>query len=219
MTIKQLLTSSLGKKIVMATTGLFLVLFLVEHLYGNLLLYKGDGGAAFNEYSHSLTRNLLIRIVEVFLFLAIIIHMVQAIYLTKQNSDARPVKYAILKTHETSNWFAQNMGITGSIIFAFMVIHLRTFFFPYRVTGEIADLAYSVQQAFSSGWYSLFYVVAMLFLAFHLSHGFQSAFRSLGLVNKKYVSAIKITGTAIAVLFFIGFASFPILFYFKIVTL
>lgn len=219
MTVKQFLTSSLGKKIVMSVTGLFLVSFLFIHLYGNLLLYKGDGGIAFNEYSHSLTHNLLIRIVEVFLFLAIIIHVVQAIYLTQQNADARPVKYAVFKTQETSNWFAQNMGITGSVIFAFIIIHLRTFFFPYRVTGEVADLAYSVQQAFSSGWYSLFYVVAMLFLTFHLNHGFQSAFRSLGLVNKQYAPIIKITGTAVAVLFFVGFASFPILFYFKIVTL
>lgn len=219
MTFDQFLTSSLGKKIVMAATGLFLVLFLFEHLYGNLLLYKGDGGVAFNEYSHSLSHNLLIRIVEVFLFLAIVFHVVQAIYLTKQNADARPVKYAVLKTKETSNWFAQNMGVTGSVIFAFLVIHLKTFFFPYRVTGEVPDLAYSVQEAFSSGWYSFFYVVSMLFLAFHLNHGFQSAFRSLGLVNKKYAPVLKMSGTGIAVLFFIGFASFPILFYFKIVTL
>jgi succinate dehydrogenase / fumarate reductase cytochrome b subunit len=219
MTLNQFLTSSLGKKVVMAATGLFLVLFLFEHLYGNLLLYKGDGGAAFNEYSHSLSHNLLIRIIEVFLFLAIVVHVLQAVYLTKQNSNARPVKYFIHKTNETSNWFAQNMGITGSVIFAFIVIHLRTFFFPYRVTGETSDLAYSVQEAFSNGWYSFFYVLSMLFLAFHLNHGFQSAFRSLGLISKKYAPVIKITGTGIAILFFIGFASFPILFYFKIVTL
>ncbi len=203
----------------MAATGLFLCVFLVMHLYGNLLLYANDGGASFNEYSHSLTHNLLIRIVEVVLFVSIILHVVQAIYLTKQNSDARPIKYAMNKVNETSSWFSRNMGITGTVIFAFLVIHLRTFFFPYRVTDGIKDLAMSVQDAFSSGWYSSFYVIAMVFLSFHLNHGFQSAFRSLGLSNKKYAPVLQMASTGMAILFFIGFASFPILFYFKIVTL
>lgn len=203
----------------MACTGLFLVLFLLEHLYGNMLLYAQDGGAAFNEYSHSMSHNLLIRIVEVFLFVSIIIHVVQAIYLTKQNTDARPVKYAMFKVGETSSWFSRNMGITGSVIFAFLVIHLKTFFFPYRVTDGIEDLAMSVQDAFSSGWYSAFYFIAMVILSFHINHGFQSAFRSLGLNNKKYAPVLQMASTGIAILFFVGFASFPVLFYFKIITL
>ena len=203
----------------MACTGLFLVIFLFEHLYGNLLLYAHDGGAGFNEYSHSMSHNLLIRIVEILLFVSIIIHVVQAIYLTKQNSDARPVKYAVYKVGETSNWFSRNMGITGSVIFAFLVIHLRTFFFPYRVTDGIEDLAGSVQEAFSSGWYAGFYFIAIVFLSFHLNHGFQSAFRSLGLNNKKYAPVLQMASTGLAILFFLGFASFPVLFYFKIVTL
>lgn len=219
MTIDQFISSSLGKKVVMACTGLFLVLFLVEHLYGNLMLYAHDGGVSFNEYSHSMSHNLLIRIVELLLFVSIIIHVVQAIYLTKQNSDARPVKYAVFKVGETSSWFSRNMGITGSVIFAFLVIHLKTFFFPYRVTDGIEDLAMSVQDAFSSGWYSAFYFVAMLLLAFHINHGFQSAFRSLGMNNKKYTPVLQMASTGIAILFFLGFASFPVLFYFKIVML
>lgn len=219
MTIDPFISSSLGKKVVMACTGLFLVLFLFEHLYGNLMLYAHDGGAAFNEYSHSMSHNLLIRIVEILLFVSIIIHVVQAIYLTKQNSDARPVKYAMFKAGETSSWFSRNMGITGSVIFVFLVIHLRTFFFPYRVGNGIDDIAMSVQDAFSSAWYAGFYFIAMLILGFHINHGFQSAFRSLGLNNKKYAPVLKIASAGIAVLFFLGFASFPILFYFKIVTL
>jgi len=219
MTIDQFIRSSLGKKTVMACTGLFLVLFLVEHLYGNLLLYAHDGGISFNEYSHSMSHNLLIRVVEILLFVSIVIHVVQAIYLTKQNSDARPIKYAMNKVNETSSWFSRNMGITGSVIFAFLVIHLRTFFFPYRVTDGIEDLAMSVQDAFSSGWYSSFYVIAMVFLSFHLNHGFQSAFRSLGLSNKKYAPILQMASTGFAILVFAGFASFPVLFYFKIVTL
>jgi succinate dehydrogenase / fumarate reductase cytochrome b subunit len=145
--------------------------------------------------------------------------VVQAIYLTKQNSDARPVKYAMFKVGETSSWFSRNMGVTGSVIFFFLVVHLRTFFFPYRVTDGITDIAMSVQDAFSNAWYAGFYFTAMLILGFHLNHGFQSAFRSLGLNNKKYAPALQMASTGIAILFFLGFASFPVLFYFKIVTL
>lgn len=219
MTLDRFINSSVGRKTVMAATGMFLVVFLLEHLYGNLLLYAGDGGAAFNEYSHTLSHSLFIRIVEIFLFISIILHVVQAIYLTKQNNDARPVKYAVYRVNETSSWFSRNMGITGSLIFVFLVLHMRTFFFPYRVTGEVEDLAMSVQDAFSSTWYSALYVIAMLVLAFHLNHGFQSAFRSFGMNNKKYAPVLQMASTGFAVLVFVGFASFPILFYFKIVTL
>ena len=139
MTIDQFINSSLGRKPVMAATGLFLCAFLVEHLYGNLLLFYSDGGQAFIEYSHDAVHSILIRTIEVVLFVAIIIHVVQAVYLTKQNSDARPVKYAMYKVGETSNWFSRNMGITGSVILFFIVVHLWHFFVPYRITGTVGD--------------------------------------------------------------------------------
>lgn len=216
MRIDQFINSSLGKKIIMATTGLFLCLFLVEHLYGNLLLFCNDGGKAFIEYSHTLVHSLLIRIVEVFLFLAIILHVVQAIYLTRQNAQARPVKYAAYKVNETSSWFSRNMGITGSVIFFFLVVHLWHFFVPYRITGLDADenLAQEVKEAFENGWYVLLYVVSVAFLSFHLNHGFQSAFRTLGLNSKKYERLISLIGSFFAfVIVGIGFASIPVLFY------
>jgi len=200
----------------MSATGLFLVLFLVEHLYGNLLLYFNDGGEAFNEYSRSLTHNILIRIVEVLLFAAIIIHSVQAVYLTYQNSKARPVKYAVNKVSETSSWFSRNMGLTGAFIFFFLVVHLRTFFFPYRITGDVENLALSVKEAFASGWYSAFYVFSVTLLAFHLNHGFRSGIHTLGLNSKKYDGILKMASTAFAVIVFLGFASFPILFHFGV---
>jgi len=222
MTIDQFIRSSLGKKSVMAATGLFLCVFLVEHLYGNLLLFYTDGGAAFIEYSHTLVHSLFIRIVEVFLFAAIILHVVQAIYLTKQNSDARPVKYSMYKVNETSSWFSRNMGITGSLILFFIVVHLWHFFVPYRITDEVGgegqiNVAQAVKEGFQSGWYVLLYVVSVLFLSFHLNHGFQSAFRSLGLNNKKYEKLLSLTGSFFAfVIVGLGFASIPIFFYFGI---
>ena len=206
----------------MAATGLFLCAFLVEHLYGNLLLFYNDGGQAFVEYSHDAVHSILIRTIEIFLFASILIHVVQAVYLTKQNSDARPVKYSMYKVNETSSWFSRTMGITGSVILFFIVVHLWHFFVPYRITGTVGDggvmnVAQAVKVAFQNGWYVLLYVVSVLFLSFHLNHGFQSAFRSLGLNSKKYVQLLSITGSFFAfVIVGIGFGSIPVLFYFGI---
>ncbi|HEY4798626.1 MAG TPA: succinate dehydrogenase cytochrome b subunit [Bacteroidia bacterium] len=222
MTIDQFINSSLGRKTVMAATGLFLCVFLIEHLYGNLLLYFSDQGAAFVEYSHDAVRNLIIRSVEVVLFAAILLHVAQAIYLTRQNASARPVKYASYKVNETSNWFSRNMGLTGSLIFFFIVVHLWQFFLPYRISDTIGgqgqtNIAQAVKEAFQHGWYVLLYVVAVGFLSFHLNHGFQSAFNTLGLNNKTYTKLLSLIGSFFAfVVVGVGFASFPILFYFGI---
>jgi len=206
----------------MALTGLFLCAFLVEHLYGNMLLFYTDGGDTFVEYSHTLVHSLLIRIIEVFLFAAIILHVVQAVVLTKQNSDARPVKYAVYKVDETSTWFSRNMGLTGSLILFFLVVHLWRFFVPYRVTDMVGgegqlNVAQDVKLAFQNGWYVLFYLISIVFLAFHLNHGFQSAFNSLGMNNKKYAPILSVTGAVFAFgIVGVGYASIPVLFYFGI---
>lgn len=216
--IKQYLFSSIGKKVVMAATGLFLCLFLIEHLYGNLLLYAADGGAAFNEYSHSLGYNLIIRIIEIVLFASIIIHVLQAIVITSDNSKARPIKYTVPTSTKDSTWFSRNMGITGSVIFFFIVIHLYNFFVPYRIT-EMPDnqnLAMLVKAAFQNKYYSAIYIVGVTFLFFHLLHAFKSAFHTLGLNNKQYTPVWKVAGTLFAWVMWLGFISFPILFYFGI---
>lgn len=222
MTLNQFIKSSLGQKTIMAASGLFLCVFLVEHLYTNLLLFANDGGIAFNEASHSMVHSIFIRIVEVLLFVAIAVHVAQAISITRQNANARPVKYAVYKVNETSSWFSRNMGLTGSLIFFFIVVHLWHFFVPYRITNEVGgdgqnNLAQAVKYAFQNGWYVLIYVIGILFLSFHLNHGFQSAFRSLGLNNKKYAPVLSIAGSVFAfVIVGIGFASMPILFYFGV---
>lgn len=203
----------------MACTGLFLCLFLVEHLYTNLLLFAGDGGEAFNEASHNMVHSLIIRIVEVVLFAAILTHVWQAIQLTRQNAKARPVGYLVSGTAQTSSWFSRNMGITGSVIFFFIVVHMYNFFVPYRITGEVGPgaaetVAQEVAEAMSNPWYALLYTISILFLSFHLNHGFQSAFQSLGVNNKKYSPVLKTAGSFFAFgLVGLGFASFPILFY------
>lgn len=214
----RVLNSSLGRKYVMALSGGFLIIFLLEHLYTNVKLFYGDGGEAFNQASHDMVHTLLIRIIEVVLFLAIIIHVVQALTLTAQNRKARPIKYAVSKTNETSSWFSRNMMLTGSIVFFFIVVHLWNFFVPYRITGEVGEgghesLAEEVAEAMAHPGYAALYLVSVLFLAFHLNHSFQSSLQTLGLNNKKYAPLLRNTSTGLAIFLFVGFAAFPVIFY------
>lgn len=216
--MNKFLSSSLGKKAVMAASGLFLCIFLLEHLYTNVSLFYGDGGVEFNETSHSMVHMLIIRIIEIVLFAAIVIHVIQATVLTKQNSDARPVKYAIDGASSTSSWISRNMGLTGSVILFFIVIHLYNFFVPYRITDTVGHegqmtLAQSVAEAMGNPVYAGLYLVSIIILAYHISHGFGSAFQSLGLNNKKYTPVLKKASAAFAILVLIGFASFPIIFF------
>ena len=208
--------SSVGRKLLMALTGIFLCLFLLEHLYGNLLLYKFDAGKAFNEYTETLTGNIIIRTIEYVLFAAVIIHILDALMLTIRNRKARPVPYAMSRQSQNSTWFSRNMGITGSVILFFFVVHLRSFFFPHRFGAPEETMAYDVAEAFQVSWYTALYIFSMVLLGAHLNHGFQSAFQTLGLSNHKYHQPIKYAGTLFALIMMVGFASFPIMFYFDI---
>jgi succinate dehydrogenase / fumarate reductase cytochrome b subunit len=217
-TLKVTLTSSIGRKLVMACTGLFLIVFLLEHLYGNLLLYFNDQGAAFDDYSHSAVHNIIIRIVEVFLFAAILIHVITAIQLTASNNKARSVKYNAPSASGGSSWFSRNMGITGSFVLFFIIGHLYQFFLPYRITSmpEGLKLADMVKDAFQNPVYAALYVAGVTFLAFHLSHALRSAIHTLGLNNKSYASFWEMASRGFAVFIWLGFSSFPVLFYFGI---
>lgn len=212
------LNSSLGKKVVMALTGLFLCVFLLEHLYTNLLLYAGDGGVRFNEASHAMVHTLIIRIIEVVLFAAIIVHVVQAFRLTGQNSSARPRKYAVDGTSETSDWFSRNMLPTGGVVLFFIIVHLRMYFLEYRVLDNVGGegqltLAQEVSGSLENPLYAVLYLIGVLCLALHLNHGFHAALNSLGLSNRKYHALWKKAATGFATLIFVGFSSFPILFF------
>lgn len=208
--------TTIGRKILMALTGLFLIIFLVEHLYGNLLLYKMDGGVSFDEFSEFMAGNMIIRTIEIVLFGAIILHAIDGLFITMANRKARPVSYETNRQSGNSTWFSRNMGLTGVVIFAFLIIHLKTFFVTFRFGHLEETMAQNVAKAFQIPLYASFYVFAMVLLGMHLNHGFQSAFQTLGLNNKKYNLMIRYTGTFVALLFMIGFASFPIIFYFDL---
>ncbi len=215
--ISDTLNSTLGRKVLMALTGLFLILFLVVHLAGNLQLLIPDEGKSFNIYAHSMATNPLIQTVSIGNFAFILLHVIYSIVLTRQNRKARPVGYAN-PSKEGSTWASRNMGILGTIILIFLVVHLKAFWFEAKFgsvptavyDGETyKDLFTVVSVAYAEWWYALFYVVCMGFLAFHLSHGFQSAFQTLGLNHKKYTPAIKMVGLAFSILVPILFALIP----------
>jgi succinate dehydrogenase / fumarate reductase cytochrome b subunit len=206
--------SSVGKKLVMALTGLFLILFLVEHLAANLLLLLNDNGKIFEEYSAFMASslNIPIRIVEIGLFISLIYHSLNGVRLWWSNRVAKSIKYKVNNPSENSTFFSRFMIQGGTVIFIFLVIHLRTFFFTYRLGNPTNTMYEGVVEAFSNTYYSLFYLLAMILLAFHLIHGFQSAFQTLGIRHNKYTSFIKGFGIVFSILLCAGFALIPLYF-------
>ena len=205
--------SSVGKKFVMGLTGLFLCSFLVVHLSGNFLLFKHDGGVAFDAYGSFMSTNLLIRTMEIVLFAGFLLHLVTGTTTWLKNRGARPEKYVRNDASANSTWMSRTMFLTGSIVFIFLVIHLRTFWVPARFFHESNPSMYQlVRAAFSSPVYSGFYIVAIALLAFHLRHGFQSAFQTFGIKNQKYVPLIHLAGAVFWLLIPLGFISMPVYF-------
>lgn len=221
--ITQTLTSTIGRKIVMAITGLFLISFLFVHLSGNLLMFRGDGGQAFNEYSHYMSTAGIIRVMEIILILGFVIHIYTSAVLTRRNQGARPQAYAYSNPSANSSWFSRNMGLSGTIVLIFLLVHLQNFWYRYKFHDnipmknyggvEIKDMYYLVQTVFRQEWWlSVLYIIAMVLLSFHLIHGFQSAFQTMGLRHVKYMPIIEKAGVVIAILIPAAFAAFPIYF-------
>jgi succinate dehydrogenase / fumarate reductase cytochrome b subunit len=205
--------SSVGKKIVMSLTGLFLAIFLVEHLAGNLLLLKSDGGQAYNDYARFMGGNPIVRILEIGLLSLILLHIVNGIRLWLANRAARGKGYGSYKLDENTTLQARMMKLSAALVLLFLVIHLRKFWVPARFQGE-HDVASLVYYTFQQPFYVLFYLVALTVVGYHLRHGFQSAFQTLGFRTKRYQALIEF----IAVLFWfvvpVGFAIIPVYIYF-----
>ena len=206
--------SSIGKKILMGLTGVFLCLYLIVHLGGNLLLLRQDGGAAFDTYAEILPGLLIIRIIEIFLFAVFIGHIASGTYLWIANRRARGgVRYEVNKPQENSSLFSRTMFLTGSIVFIFLVVHMKDFWVTSRFYHEENPSMYAVAaREFSNPLYSSFYIVAIVLLAFHLRHGFQSMFQTFGLRTAKYAGLINLVGIVFWLLIPAGFAVIPIYF-------
>ena len=215
------LTSSIGRKLTLSLTGLFLCIFLLGHLLGNLQLLLPDNGEAFNEYAEMMATSPLVYVLEVITFSAFLIHIFQGILISIKNRAARGGNsYHVSKAGENSSTFARNMIYSGSLVLVFMVIHLKGFF-SHKVMYWLyleskPDMYRLVAEAFSDPVYVAIYVVAMLVLAFHLNHAFQSAFQTLGLNHRKYTPFIKKLGIGFSILIPMGFAIIPLFFLFDL---
>ena len=227
-----LLKSSLAKKYWMAFTGLFLCLFLVGHLAGNLQLLASGAGARdqFNEYALFMSTNPAVRILSIVTFASILFHVIDGIILTINNRKARPKGYVSFKPATNSKWSSRNMGILGTVILVFIVIHLINFWAEMKFGGldstvyttaggqEVKDLYTLTVKTFQDPemglvW-ALIYLVSMIAIAFHLYHGFGSGFQSLGVNHPKYNNFIRKVGVGFAILVPLAFAIIPFYIYF-----
>ena len=223
------MSSTLGRKIMMSLTGLFLILFLTGHLVGNLQLFMlgEEGQLQFNAYAKFMTTNPAVKILSYLTYISIVAHVIYSIVLTRHNKAARGSdSYAYEKASASSTWSSRNMGILGTIVLIFIVVHMKGFWaemhwggLPLDSAGN-KDLHTLVVKSYTEGLdpipgiaYALFYVVCMGFVAFHLSHGFSSAFQTLGLNHSKYSPLIKKIGMAYAILVPILFAAMPLYIY------
>jgi succinate dehydrogenase / fumarate reductase cytochrome b subunit len=211
------LKSTLSRKNLMALTGLFLCFFLIIHLLGNLqLLLPADTAAlSFNHYSALLSGNIFIKMISYILYVSLIAHSIDALVITNKNRQAAG-KYAFDDRKKVSKWYSRNMGILGTILLIFLVIHFKDFWYVYKF-GELPvdmegnkDLYVIVVNAFSSWWYVLLYVVSMLALGYHLLHGFKSAVRTLGLYHPRYAGYVQTFGVVYSYAITIGFSIIPI---------
>lgn len=254
--ITKTLTSSIGKKVLMSLTGLFLCTFLVVHLIGNLQLFNNDGGYAFNNYAVFMTTFPPIKIVSYANYALILFHAFWGLYLTYQNKKARQVQYAV--SNNSSTTASRNMAVLGTILLVYIVVHMSDFWYKYHnenlpfvqytenlVTGDVEtqimpsdysqvtkkvetfneaantktiivkDLYTEVGYSFQNIILVLFYILAMAAVSFHLIHGFQSAFKTLGINHPKYSPIFKFLGIWVfGVIIPIGYAAMPIYFYF-----
>ncbi|MES2589327.1 MAG: succinate dehydrogenase cytochrome b subunit [Bacteroidota bacterium] len=281
-----LLKSSIAKKYWMSLTGLFLCLFLVGHLLGNLQLFSGteEGRQAFNEYGYFMGHNIFIKIMSYLTYASILFHAVDGFMLTYQNKKARPINYAYNKPSANSSSASRNMALLGSAILIFIVMHMANFWwaikwsstpFPLhtieleipnpmgasqkqeiyfthnnnmipkseevvvkngtdlyskQVNIKVAEgykdmhsLVYAFfghdksKQGFPANEFALLavvgYVLSMLILAFHLNHGFGSAFQSLGMRHPRYTNLITLTGKGFSYLIPLAFAVIPVYIY------
>jgi len=207
------LSSSIGKKIVMAVTGLSLILFLTVHLINNLFLFAGKDG--FNMLVSSLDAiKPLVRVAETALLLLFVFHIYNGIKLWWENRKASPEKYAVNAAKENSTFYSRTMPWTGGIVLLFLITHLATlwvkFNFGMEGTHEYYDV---VATTFECLPIAIAYVLVMVVLGFHINHGFQSAFQTFGWHHKKYTPIVDFVGTLVSIIYAVGFSSIPIYFF------
>lgn len=214
-------TSSVGKKIVMAITGLFLISFLVIHVGLNASIFAMDGGDMFNRAAHFMGSHWVIRGMEIVLFAGFIVHAIQGYALELKNRSLRKKGYQQNLGERGSKWYSRSMGILGSLLLLFLIMHINHFWVPSRITGlqevpgkDYHNLFAEMVEVFQNPLVVVLYVIGCISLAYHLLHGFTSAFRTLGVHNSRYIKLIRSLGAGFSILVSLLFASMPVAIYF-----
>ncbi|MFT3737393.1 MAG: succinate dehydrogenase cytochrome b subunit [Breznakibacter sp.] len=221
--MSNLFCSSIGKKLIMSLSGLFLVSFLLIHLTLNSFLLIPDEGNMFNAAAHFMATNPLIKVVEPVLAIGFLVHIVYAGLLTAQNRKARgSVRYASGNNTTHVSWSSKNMWVLGLTVLAFLILHLAHFWVKMKITGdglltekiiEIGGVETKVENAyalvnatFGELWIVIVYIIGSLGLSFHLSHGFWSAFQTIGFSNEIWRKRLSCLGSFLAWFIGIGFS-------------
>jgi succinate dehydrogenase / fumarate reductase cytochrome b subunit len=208
----QLFSSTVGRKILMAVTGILMVLFVVVHMLGNSTIFFG-GLNAYAEHLHALPP--LVWIFRLAMLTFLVVHVIYGIQLTMENSTANPKGYAV-KRQIKANFSSENMIWTGVLLLVFIGYHILHF--TLRVTPDVSafagqipgDVFAMVVNSFSHAVIALIYVAAMIVLFLHLKHGIQSFFQTMGWNNERTLPVIAKAGVVIAVIFLLGYSSIPL---------
>jgi succinate dehydrogenase / fumarate reductase cytochrome b subunit len=207
--VARILSTSIGKKQLMAVTGILFLVFLTTHLLGNLSIYGGIG--AFNAYAENLhALGKLLVVAEVGLVAALLIHVILAIMLFFENRKARPIKYAMDKSGGGGRTLSsQTMPYTGLLILLFVVVHLANL--SHHIVDQtnrtIFQIAYEV---FSNKAFLIFYLASMVVVGLHVRHGLWSAFQTIGANHPKYMPCIERLSIIFAIIVAVGFGSLPL---------
>jgi succinate dehydrogenase / fumarate reductase cytochrome b subunit len=223
-------TSAVGRKLVMALTGFFLITFLIVHVGLNSCIFydlsffdPSDNGSMFNRAAHFMGASLVVRIMEIGLFAGLILHIVQGYVVELKNRSRRGKAYAKDLGNRGSKWYSRSMALLGTLILLFLIVHISAFWVPSRITHDLEPVTYGytethnlflrMYEVFQNEWIVLLYIVGVGSLAFHLFHGFHSAFRTMGVHNKKYLSLLKGLGYGFTIIVSLLFVLMPISMY------
>jgi succinate dehydrogenase / fumarate reductase cytochrome b subunit len=224
-------TSSVGKKLVMAFTGIFLILFLIVHAGLNACIWANDEGFMFNKAAHFMGSFVVPRVLEIGLFIGIFLHILQGYMLTLENRSKRSVGYAV-NYSKGSKWYSRSMALLGTLLLMFLIMHIYHFWTPSRLGGiagikslsvfdkngvEYHNLYAEMKLVFENVYVVILYVLACGSLGYHLAHGFQSAFKTIGIHNKRYHAIISSIGYGFSIFISLAFAMMPISFYLGLV--
>ncbi len=219
--MKGFLSSSIGKKLLMSLSGLFLIVFLLVHLGLNItMLFDPVEGSVYNQAAHFMSTNPLIKVIEPILAIGFIIHILYGVIVQFNNWKARGSdRYRVVNQKNSSTWASRNMIWLGVFVFAFLVVHIINFYVKLKF-GEVAtvegtkmhDTFTLVTAKFEIWWYDLIYIIGFIALGLHLHHAFWSAFQTLGWNNKIWRKRLETIGDIYTIVIVVGFTIIPLYF-------